>query len=450
MKNIKSAEQEILKGSSRLINENQKPFDRVEYMNKFMHLNKAYIYKSKENKTNKEELLKKFKQDYKNYRDRWINISKLYLDENNFKSDSKLLPPLSIDIETAAICDLACPHCSREYIVTPDKIMNFSTYKKLVDEAANLRVPSIKLNWRGEPLLNPKLNEFVIYAKRKGIMEVSINTNAVTLSENKSKELIEAGLDIIIFSFDGGTKETYEKMRPGRFQKNNFEKVYENIKKFSQIKKEMKYKFPITKIQMILTKDSRNEKENFFKLFSPILDDVTVTQYNERGGSISDLSDTQQEKIQKYLKNNNLDSKTPYMVNINEEIFISRKRKPCEQIFQRLMVTYNGRVGMCCHDWGAQHGVGFVDKESFEKDQKEFLSIKEKIDKNKKGFELLKEAKIPKNYNEPEHKVESLKDIWKGAELSSVRELHYNDKVNKLNVCKNCTFKDTYSWEKIN
>ena len=114
------------------------------------------------------------------------------------------------------------------------------------------------------------------------------------------------------------------------------------------------------------------------------------------------------------------------------------------------MVTYNGRVGMCCHDWGAQHGVGFVDKESFEKDQKEFLSIKEKIDKNKKGFELLKEAKIPKNYNEPEHKVESLKDIWKGAELSSVRELHYNDKVNKLNVCKNCTFKDTYSWEKIN
>jgi len=266
-------------------------------MNKYMHLNKAYIYISKNQNIDKEKLLNQFKQDYKNYRERWINIPKLYQDENNFKSNSKLLSPLSIDIETAAICDLACPHCSREYIVTPDKIMNFAIYKDLINEAVSLGVPSIKLNWRGEPLLNPKLNEFIAYAKKKGILEVSINTNAVTLSENKSKELIDSGLDIIIYSFDGGTKETYEKMRPGRFKKNNFEKVYKNIKRFSKIKNEMKSKFPITKIQMILTKETRNEKENFFKLFSDILDDVTVTQYNERGGSISDLTEVQQKKF---------------------------------------------------------------------------------------------------------------------------------------------------------
>ena len=77
-----------------------------------------------------------------------------------------------------------------------------------------------------------------------------------------------------------------------------------------------------------------------------------------------------------------------------KKIFISRKRKPCEQIFQRLMVTYNGRVGMCCHDWGAQHGVGFVDKESFEKDQKEFrVQVFNSIDEtprksNSKYFQL--------------------------------------------------------------
>ena len=91
-------------------------------------------------------------------------------------------------------------------------------------------------------------------------------------------------------------------MRPGRFKQNNFDSVYENIKKFSEIKKEMRAKFPITKIQMILTKDSKNEKENFFKLFSNILDDVTVTQYNERGGSINDLTDNEREKIKNYLE----------------------------------------------------------------------------------------------------------------------------------------------------
>ena len=39
---------------------------------------------------------------------------------------------------------------------------------------------------------------------------------------------------------------------------------YQNIKNFSEIKKKMNVKFPITKIQMILTKDSKDEKKKFF------------------------------------------------------------------------------------------------------------------------------------------------------------------------------------------
>lgn len=450
MSEMKNFKQEILTGSARLVAENKKPFDRVKYMSENMYLNKAFTFQLANNKISEEKLLKNFKRKYQDYREKWINIPKIYTDKKNFEDSSNLHPPLSIDIETASICDLACPHCSREYIITPDKIMNFDFYKKLVDEAAILEVPSIKLNWRGEPLLNPKLEEFIIYAKKKGILEVSINTNAVTLTEKRAKKLIESGLDVIIFSFDGGSKQTYEKMRPGRFKQNNFDSVYENIKKFSEIKKEMRAKFPITKIQMILTKDSKNEKENFFKLFSNILDDVTVTQYNERGGSINDLTDYERKKIKNYLEKNNLDINSPYMVNANGEISISRKRKPCEQVFQRLMITYNGRVGMCCHDWGAQHGVGYVNKDAFKNGNKDFINVKEQIDNNKKGFELLKDAIMPTEFNEPEHKVESLKEIWCGKELQSVRKKHYKNKVDDVGVCKNCTFKDTYNWEKIN
>ncbi len=450
MSEIKNIKQEILTGSARLIKEDKKPFDRVQYMMENMHFNKAYLSIATDEPKKKNEILEKLKNDYKLYRERWINIPKLYLDKENFKKNKKLLPPLSIDIETASICDLACPHCSREYIVTPDKIMNFNFYKEIVNQAADLNVPSIKLNWRGEPLLNPQLEKFIEYAKQKGILEVSINTNAVTLTESKSRKLIESGLDIIIFSFDGGTKKTYEKMRPGRFHNNIFDKVYENIKRFSEIKKEMRSKFPITKIQMILTKDSKNEKENFFKLFGNILDDVTVTQYNERGGSINDLSDNERKQIEDYQKKNNIEGNLPYMVNIDGNISISKKRKPCEQIFQRLMITYNGRVGMCCHDWGAQHGIGFVNDEAYKNDTSEFNKVKNKIDSNKKGFELLKEAQLPNNFNEPNHTVQSLEEIWSGKELNTVRKYHHENKVDDLEVCKNCTFKDTYSWEKIN
>ena len=117
----------------------------------------------------------------------------------------------------------------------------------------------------------------------------------------KSKQLIEAGLDVIIFSFDGGSKATYEKLRPSRFKKNNFDSVYSNIKNFCDTKKEMNSKFPITKIQMILTEHSRNEVDSFYNLFGNFVDDVTVTQYNERGGKINDLTKEQRVKLEKYL-----------------------------------------------------------------------------------------------------------------------------------------------------
>ncbi len=432
--------QEILVGSYKLNNKG-KTFNRTKYFEENMRFNKSYELYLKNNnlKDENKEILNNFIERYKAYRNDWTNPIK--------RKNAKI--PLSIDIETASICDLACPHCSREYIITPDKVMSESLYKKTIEETSKLKIPSIKLNWRGEPLLNPKLVEMIEYAKSKGILEVLINTNAVSLNEKKSEQIIKSGLDVMIYSFDGGSKETYEKMRPGRFKKNSFEKVYENIKKFSEIRKKLNSKFPVTKIQMILTRDSRDEVENFFALFKPIVDEVTITQYNERGGNLEDLSINEKKIVNAYLEENKLPKDTPFMVDFEGNIFISKNRKPCEQIFQRLMLTFDGRVGMCCHDWGAQHGVGFIDSMAF--DQSKLTNeVQKKISNNSKGFELLKNAKKPKNYNEPSHKVESLNDIWNGKEISKVRTDHLNGNVNKVNVCKDCTFKDTYDWIKIN
>tara|TARA_Y100000590_G_C15713317_1_gene1011037 strand:+ start:643 stop:2013 length:1371 start_codon:yes stop_codon:yes gene_type:complete len=438
-------------GGERLVKNASRDFDRTDYMLKNMEFNKAYIYKKSKNLNpeTSSKILEEFKKRYIDYRKGWVNASNNYIAQDNFEEHVKHLSnPLSIDIETAAICDLACPQCSREYVITPDKLMTFDFYKKIINEVSQLNIPSIKLNWRGEPLLNPRIHELVDYAKQKGILEVSINTNAVTLDEKKSKQLIESGLDVILFSFDGGSKETYEKFRPGRFNKNKFENVYKNIKNFYRIREEMGSKFPISKIQMILTKETRTETDNFFKLFDNVVDDVTVIPYSERGGNVDDLTNDQEERLSKYLSNNNLSKDTPYLVNMEGDIYVSRKRKPCEQLFQRLMITYDGRVGMCCHDWGAQHGIGFLNKQAFN-NNKIISDIEKKIKDKKKGFELLNKANRPKNFNEPPHKLENIKEIWTGNELNKVRRSHFNHKVDEVAVCKECSFKDTYSWEKI-
>ena len=206
---------------------------------------------------------------------------------------------------------------------------------------AELKVPSIKFNWRGEPLLHPKLPDFINYAKKKGILDTIINTNATTLGEKKCRDLINAGLDYIIYSFDGGSKETYEKNRPGRFKANSFDAVYKNIQTLKKVKDEMESPFPFTKIQMILTEETFNEKDNFYNLFNDYVDDVTVNPYTERGGKLSDLDEVSRKEYDtiraKYDLQNSLICEI-HMVN-----FVS-KRKPCEQPYQRLLVTYEGRV----------------------------------------------------------------------------------------------------------
>jgi MoaA/NifB/PqqE/SkfB family radical SAM enzyme len=446
---MKIEKHEIIPGQSNLRDIAKESFNRVEYMLDHMQCNSAYtslVEKKKiDNEKDKETILEDLKKRFREYRIGWNENPKLAYKKDSWGSFN----PLCLDIETASICDLACPHCFREYILTPDKIMKFDFYKRIIDTAVELEVPSIKLNWRGEPLLNPQLEKFIKYAKDKGILEVSINTNATHLTKERSKTLIDSGLDLIIYSFDGGTKKTYEKLRPSRFEKNIFEKTYENIKNFHLIKKEKNKKFPVTKIQMVLIEDSSNEVEEFFKLFSNYVDDVSVSRYQERGGNMKHFNKKDLDKIDKYLKDNNLPKDTRYEIEANGNINVAIGRKPCEQLFQRLMITYDGRVAMCCLDWGAQHCLGYIDKSAFDID-KTINDLENKIKSNKKGFELLKDAKRPKKFREPKKKLSTLKAIWGGDELNRIRMIHKEKKLNTIAICKNCDFTDTHEWKKIN
>ena len=437
---------EVLTGSS-LLRKKDSNKNRVSYMLQNMDQNKAYLFAIEKNRSDQDKVLEIFKKNYENYRYEWGNqpktcINKSFLSQQMRKNNK---PPLCVDIEVAAICDLACPFCFREYMATPDKIIDEKLCFDLIDQAADLKVPSMKFNWRGEPLLNPKLPEYIKYAKKRGILETIINTNATNLNKENAKKLIDSGLEMMIYSFDGASKKTYEKMRPGRFKKNSFENVYNNIKNFHLIKKEIGSKFPYTKIQMILTKDTIKEKDNFFKLFSNHVDDVSLSQYTERGGDIKDLSEKETKEYQKKLKKHNLPQGSNYMRDIFGNVSVSKGRLPCEQPFQRLLITYEGRVAMCCYDWGATHPVGFVDKKTFS-NKKDYSEVLDKVKNKQKGFKLLSEVKMPKDLNKIDKKIEKISDIWFGEQIDKVRKKHLDNQGEKLEICKKCSFKDVYSW----
>ena len=276
-------------------------------------------------------------------------------------------------------------------------------------------------------------------------METIINTNATNLKSKLAKKLIESGLDFIIYSFDGGTKKTYEKMRPGRFKKNFFEETYSNIKNFKILKDKMNSKFPYTKIQMILMKETFNEKKEFFDNFNMYVDDVSLSQYTERGAKISDLDENSLSQYYHQLSLNKLPIGTAYLRDAYGNIKLANGRKPCEQPFQRLLVTYEGRVAMCCYDWGATYPIGYTSENAFN-NLKDYTEIIDSAKKNKRGFELLKSVKMPKQLNNLVKSKSTLSEIWLGKEINKVREKHLVNKGEEINICKNCSFKDVYNW----
>nr|HPM43313.1 radical SAM protein [Candidatus Omnitrophota bacterium] len=115
--------------------------------------------------------------------------------------------PTHIDIEASSACQMRCPMCKTTEMTNNGinfaGFMEYGLFKKITDECAASSAYSIKLSWRGEPLLNPKIIEMVSYAKEKGIKDVAFLTNAERLSKELSEGLVGAGLDWISVSFDG-------------------------------------------------------------------------------------------------------------------------------------------------------------------------------------------------------------------------------------------------------
>jgi len=426
--------------------------ERIAFGVANMANNKAYRYAVANNGGDADgAILRRFQDRFRWYRESWRGLPARAVAEKRWGQEFAALdyPPLCVDVESAAVCDLACPFCFRQWIVTPDKIVDFNLFRRIVDQCAELGVPSMKLNWRGEPLLHPKLPEMIDLAKRAGILEVIINTNATTLDEKKSRELIDAGLDMMIYSFDGGSKETYERMRPGRFKANRFDDVYANIRRFDEIRSEMGAVFPRTRIQMVLTEETFPEREAFFGLFEGSVDHVSVKAYTERGGKISELDAETRERLADEIARLKLPDDAPVRRDLRGKLYVSTGRLPCEQPFQRLLVTYDGRVSMCCYDWGSQYPVGYVDAKAIETGEREYTKVLEKIAEGAKGFEKMAGAVMPEKMNTPDPVVRSLQEIWHGDDITHVRRKHVSGEGETVSACRRCTFRETYAWQPI-
>lgn len=238
--------------------------------------------------------------------------------------------PPHVDLELSSICDLNCPMCyttTEEFKNTVNRgLLDVDLFKRLVDECARHNLYSLRLSLRGEAFLHPHILEMIEYAKKKGIKEVASLTHGGRIDEEKFRKLVELGLDWLTISFDG-VGETYEKIRaPLKFQD-----MVDKIARFKEIKKEMGSVKPVIKVQTVWPAIKDNPEE-FHGTFEPITDQVASNPLID------------------YLRN---DSEIVYEKNFT-----------CPQLWERMVITSDGKVMLCGNDEMGLHFVGDVNQET--------------------------------------------------------------------------------------
>jgi len=168
--------------------------------------------------------------------------------------------PLTLTIESTAKCNLFCPMCMREKIYFPPRDMEFSLFRKIIDEGKDFLEFAVPYG-AGEPLLNPQIFEMIAYCTKHGI-PTGISTNGTVLSEEYSRRLIEAGLTYITFAFDSTRREIFETYRKGA----DFDQVRGNILGFLKVKKAMRSEIFCT-VQMVALKENQKEGRAMMRMW---------------------------------------------------------------------------------------------------------------------------------------------------------------------------------------
>lgn len=177
--------------------------------------------------------------------------------------------PNDIMIEVTNVCNLKCTTCYSHQDDRHKKYMDFSVFKKIIDEIPEKNTKTISLYNYWEPLMHKQIWEFIKYAKLNWIKNIKIATNGTFLTANKSVELINAWLDYLSISVDWTTQEIYEKFRVWW----NLNQIIKNIQILVKLKEKLWY-WPIVELQFIIMSHNENQVENIKLLAEKLWVDV--------------------------------------------------------------------------------------------------------------------------------------------------------------------------------
>lgn len=240
--------------------------------------------------------------------------------------------PTQVVVESTSICNFDCHGCPSPILQRERGFISLDLFKKIVDEIAKENPQSqLWFAFMGEALLWKDLFTLIRYAKDKGLQDTRLNTNGSLISKEKIRQIHESGLDKIIISIDGHSRETFDAIRP--WKGGNYEKVKENTMRLLQTAREEKWKHPEIWVQMVVQDINAHEEEEFKNFW---LSQGAVVKIRPRLSWGERVEAAWIEKL-----------------NISRDF-------PCPWLMRQVIVCYDGTIVMCGADHEAQYPVGNV------------------------------------------------------------------------------------------
>ena len=194
-----------------------------------------------------------------------------------------LASPFTVYIEQTKYCNFKCFYCIHSTRDEADgefralghrmQHMDEGFYEKIIRELKEFPQDGVKrivFSGLGEPLMNPRLPEYVRMAVDAQIAgRVEVITNGLLLTPEKSRALVEAGITNINISVQGLDAAGYEETCGIRI---DFARYLENLKYLY----EHRGKVQIYIKAIDATLGTKENEEKFFEIFSPFADRIYI------------------------------------------------------------------------------------------------------------------------------------------------------------------------------
>lgn len=284
--------------------------------------------------------------------------------QNILKLKDKLPPfPFLVDLELTNCCNLKCLFCAQQAMERQKGFMTEEVFKKVIDECEQHNTPVRFVRW-GEPFLHKNVSSYINYVKKKNL-PLHITTNGLVLTDGQIDAVIDNQVDSIIFSFQGVTKDEYQMMR----NNNQYELLKSNILKMAE-KRGDKLK-PYIHISTTITDDKEEDVKSFIDYWGNVVDSIGIGKTNLSFVPLEDIKDSEvATKIKKMQSRETL----------------KKIQRPCNEIYQRLSISFDGTVTCCCSDYDDFLQVGDLNKQSLYSiwnDSNELKFFRSMIDKSK-------------------------------------------------------------------